>query len=115
MNSLKWFCAILSLSALSLPACGGDDKKDSGLSADAQAYLTSCQNLCVKQDTAKCTGAITMTLADCKDLCQVMAQALPANCAAKYKAYGLCTDNASDACTADTACSSQLEAANTCK
>ena len=115
MNSLKWLCAVLSLSALSLPACGGDDKSSSSMNADAQAYLTSCQNLCVSQDTAKCTGAIVMSVADCKSLCQAFAESIPAACAAKYKAYGQCTDNGSDPCTADTACSTQLEAANTCK
>lgn len=114
MNSFKWLCAALALSALSLPACGGDDKKNSP-NPDAQAYLTSCQNLCVKQDTAKCTSVVTMTLADCKSLCDALSQAIPGTCAAKYKAYGQCTDNASDACTAETACSTQMEAANTCQ
>jgi hypothetical protein len=112
VNSIKWLCAILSLSALCLPACGSDDKKDNGTNADAQAYLTSCESLCTKKDTAQCTGGITLTLADCKDLCQ-LATAMTGDCAAKYKAYGLCTDNASDPCTAETACSTQMDAANT--
>ena len=116
MSSFKWLCAVLSLSALSLPACGGDDKNNNGTNADAQAYLTSCQNLCVKQDTAKCSGGITMSLADCKSLCEAIVQGMTGDCAAKYKTYGLCTDSAADACAADTTCATQLEAANSaCK
>jgi hypothetical protein len=115
VNSLKRLCAILTLSALFLPACGGDDKSNNGLSAEAQAYLTSCQNLCVKEAATSCTDIIVMPVADCKSLCDAMAQAMPANCGAKYKDYGQCTDNLSDICTINTACSTQMEAMSTCK
>ena len=113
MNSIKWLCAVLSLSALCLPACGSDDGNKNSTNADAQAYLTSCNNLCVKQDTAKCdTGGFTITVDDCKTLCQGMVQGMTGDCAAKYKAYGQCTDGASDPCTADTTCSTQMQAAS---
>jgi hypothetical protein len=111
VNSIKWLCAVLSLSALCLPACGSDDGNKNSTNADAQAYLTSCNNLCVKQDTAKCDTSGVFTLDDCKTFCQ-FANGMTGDCAAKYKAFGQCTDNASDPCTAETACSTQSEAAN---
>jgi len=112
VNSFKWLCAMFTLTTLCVPACGSDDSNKNNTNADAQAYLTSCQNLCVKMDTAKCTSAITISLADCKTLCQA-ASGMTGDCAAKYKAYGQCTDNATDPCTAESSCSTQMEAAST--
>jgi hypothetical protein len=112
VNSFKWLCAVFTLSTLCLPACGSDNSNKNNMNADAQAYLTSCENLCVKKDTAKCTGGITMSLADCKSLCQ-MATQMNGDCATKFKLYGQCTDSATDPCAAESNCSTQMETADT--
>lgn len=94
--------------------CSDDssDDTDNG-GSDAQAYVASCQNLCVKQDAAKCdTGGFTITVDDCKTLCQIAA-GFTGDCAAKYKAYGECTDAQTDVCAADTNCTTQMQAAST--
>jgi hypothetical protein len=114
MNSFRRFCVLgISLTALSLVGCG-DDSNNNSSNADAQAYLASCQKLCDAQAAKACdTGGLTVTAADCKNLCQ-LATTMTGDCAAKYKAYGQCTDTAPDVCTADTTtCATQLSAANT--
>lgn len=112
MKSTRLICVLLALSPFTLIACGDDSSNDSGGNADAKAYLASCEKLCVAQDAKKCdTGGLTMTVEECKDWCQI-ATAMTGDCAAKYKAYGECTDKLEDVCTADTACSSQMEAAS---
>ncbi|HEY5956062.1 MAG TPA: hypothetical protein VIV60_05890 [Polyangiaceae bacterium] len=113
MKSIRLLCVLLALSPFTLIGCGDDS--DNG-NADAKAYVASCEKLCAAQDAKKCdTGAFAVTVDDCKGFCQFVAGAT-GDCAAKYKAYGECTDKAEDACTAETTCSSQQEAAtNACK
>jgi hypothetical protein len=111
--SIKQLCALgVSFSVLMVVGCS-DDSSDNGGNADAKAYITSCEKLCVAQDTAKCdTGGLTITVADCKTLCQ-LAAGFTGDCAAKYKLYGQCTDNLTDPCTADSACATQMDTAST--
>ena len=102
----------MSLSALMAVGCGDDSSSDSGGNADAKAYIASCEKLCVAQDTAKCdTGGMTITVADCKSLCQI-AGGFTGDCATKYKLYGECTDKQTDVCAADTACATEMETAS---
>lgn len=115
MISIRQLCALtLSLSALLAIGCGDDNSDDNGGgNADAKAYIASCERLCVAQDAAKCdTGGLEMTVDDCKSLCQIGA-GFTGDCAAKYKLYGDCTDKLTDVCTADTACSTEMETAST--
>jgi hypothetical protein len=114
VKSIRVLCVLAALSCFSLVGCGDDNSNDSGGNADLKAAVASCEKLCDAQEAKKCESGITISAADCKQFCQII-NAYPASCAAKWKAYADCTDKQADACTAQTSCSAEQEAANSCK
>jgi len=106
VKSIVFFCAF-SVLALGAVACSSDDNGSSGGNADATAYITSCKALCEEQTAASCSAYDTVD--ECNADCDQSAGAT-GDCAAKLKAYGACLDAASDPCTAEDACSTQMTA-----
>src|SRR5690348_17166175 len=103
---------LFALAGALVAACSSSSSNSPG---STSAAVTSCNQVCEKQDQKKCMGPITISLDDCKQLCGFLSMT-SADCQAKSNERSQCELGAPDVCDTSTACKDKIDAESTaCK